>query len=87
MAPEPVPRASRIVAVLWAGFLSACLATLLFFACFDPVQLLDENGWPSWFADRRTGYTLGFFFFWGMGTLAAGLSAWLLTPAATRDVS
>jgi hypothetical protein len=65
---------------MWAGFLSACFATMLFFACFDPQQLFDADPWPSWLADRRSGYALGFFFFWAMSTLAGGLSTWLIAP-------
>lgn len=72
--------ASRVVAVLWAGFLTACLATMLFFACFDPQQLFDADPWPPWLADRRAGYALGFFFFWTLSSLAGALSAWLITP-------
>ena len=82
-----VPFVSRMIAVLWAGFLSACLATLLFFAGFDPQQLFDADPWPRWLTERRSGYALGFFFFWMMSTLAGALSAWLLTPNAEQHRS
>jgi len=65
-------------AVLWSAFLAACLATMLFFACFDPLLLMRDAALPSWLADRRGGYTLGFFFFWAITTLAAGSTAWLI---------
>jgi hypothetical protein len=89
MTPEgsdrsAAPLVSRVVAVLWAGFLSACLATMLFFAGFDPQQLFDADPWPRWLTDRRSGYALGFFFFWMICTLAGALSAWLLTPGAEQ---
>ncbi len=48
--------------LLWASFLSACVATLLFFACFDPQLLVDDTEPPEWLADRRAGYTVGFSF-------------------------
>lgn len=80
-------RTNRIVAVLWAGFLSACLATMLFFACFDPRQLFASDPWPYWLSEPRSGYALGFFFFWIISTLAGALSAWLLLPAAEQHGS
>jgi hypothetical protein len=66
-------------AVLWSAFLVACLATMLFFALFDPLLLMRDAALPGWIADRRGGYTLGFFFFWIITTLAAGLAVWLIT--------
>jgi hypothetical protein len=71
-------RRYRVGAVLWAAFLAACVATALFFAVFDPLLLMRDEAPPAWISDRRSGYALGFFFFWAIGTLAAGLSAWLI---------
>lgn len=65
--------------VLWCAFLAACVATLLFFAHFDPLLLVSDGAAPGWLADRRGGYALGFFFFWAIGTLAAGMTTWLIT--------
>jgi len=65
-------------AIVWCGFLAACVATMVFFAVFDPVLLQDDDAPPAWLADRRTGYTVGFFFFWVTTTLAATLTAWLI---------
>jgi len=64
--------------ILWPAFLVACLATMLFFAVFDPLLLLHDAPLPSWITDRPGGYSLGFFFFWVITTLAAGLTAWLI---------
>ena len=71
--------------VLWCAFLAACVATLLFFAHFDPLLLVSETAAPGWLADRRGGYALGFFFFWAIGTLAAGMTAWLITTPGRND--
>jgi hypothetical protein len=83
--PQPIDPAEgpddgrkRLGAVLWAAFLAACVATMLFFAVFDPLLLMDDDAPPSWLADRRSGYALGFFFFWATSTLAAALTAWLV---------
>jgi hypothetical protein len=67
-----------IGAVLWSAFLAACLATMLFFAMFDPILLAHDGAPPKWLADRKTGYAVGFFFFWAMTTVSALLTAWLI---------
>ncbi|HEY5761488.1 MAG TPA: hypothetical protein VIU34_36960 [Steroidobacter sp.] len=74
--------------LLWASFLAACVATLLFFACFDPQLLVDDAAPPAWLADRRAGYTVGFFFFWMMSAIASFLTAYLIetrSSAAAGD--
>lgn len=64
--------------IVWSGFLAACFATMLFFALFDPALLMHDDAPPAWLVDRRTGYTLGFFFFWTTAMLAAALATWLV---------
>lgn len=64
--------------LLWASFLAACVATLLFFACFDPQLLVNDAAPPPWLADRMAGYTLGFFFFWTVCGIASFLTAYLI---------
>ena len=73
--------------VLWSAFLAACIATMLFFAIFDPVLLMHDDAPPSWLADRRTGYAVGFFFFWMTTTIAALLTAWLIDTRTPDDGS
>jgi hypothetical protein len=64
--------------LLWSSFLAASTATLLFFAYFDPRLLAADDDPPAWLADRMTGYATGFFFFWGMCTIASFLTAYLI---------
>ena len=64
--------------VLWCSFLAACVTTMLFFALFDPMLLMLDDAPPRWLADRRTAYTLGFFFFWMTTTLGVTLAVWLI---------
>jgi hypothetical protein len=64
--------------LLWASFLAACVATMFFFAYFDPRLLTADEAAPNWLADRMTGYTVGFFFFWGICTIASFLTAYLI---------
>jgi hypothetical protein len=72
--------------LLWSAFLAACVATMLFFALFDPLLLADDHAPPRWLADRMTGYTAGFFFFWGICTLASFLTAYLIdTRTSDQD--
>ena len=68
--------------LLWASFLSACIATMVFFAFFDPLFLSDDTAPPTWLKDRLTAYTAGFFFFWVICAMASFVTAWLID---TRD--
>lgn len=64
--------------LLWASFLAASIATMFFFAYFDPVLLVHDVAPPAWLADRMTGYAVGFFFFWAVCTIASFLTAYLI---------
>jgi hypothetical protein len=64
--PPPIQRYS---ATLWPSFLSAGVATVLFFAFFDPNTLLACEGGPL--LTRIGAYSVGFFLFW---LLTAGSS-------------
>jgi hypothetical protein len=94
-APTDAPARSRtwprfredLGILLWAAFLAACVATALFFACFDPRLLATDDPPPAWLSDRMTGYAVGFFFFWGVCTIASFLTAYLIDtrPSARND--
>ena len=77
-------RAADIAAAAWGSFLAACFGAFLFFALFDPGRLgeasdsLDEVG-------RMTGYGLGFFFFWLVSAVGAGLTL-LLIRTSRREM-
>lgn len=73
-----------VFTVVWISFLSAALATMVFFAFFDPVEmgeLIDENLEFS----RDAGYAVGFFFFWVLCALCSGMTAFLVRTAPKRD--
>jgi hypothetical protein len=70
--------------LLWASFLAACAATAFFFAYFDPRLLATDDSPPVWLADRMTGYAVGFFFFWGVCTIASFLTAYLIDTRPSR---
>jgi len=64
--------------LLWSSFLAACVATMVFFAYFDPQLMSEDHAPPKWLADRMTAYAVGFFFFWGVCAVASFLTAWLI---------
>jgi hypothetical protein len=76
------PRPSRsqyLGAILWPSFFAAGVATMVFFALFDPVVLFGI-AFPGREIGRELGYTAGFFLFW-LATAAASLfTSILLQP-------
>ena len=64
-----LPLVQRISAVLWPAFLSAGLATVVFFALIDPVAILDCQGDLP--LSRTGAYSLGFFLFWLLTTTSS----------------
>jgi len=61
--PEPLPKVQRWGAVVWPSFFAAGVATMVFFAMFDPAEL-SRIAWIGVELDRQWGYTIGFFLFW-----------------------
>jgi len=81
--PATAPTASRLRTagiILWPGFVAAALATLVFFALIDPLALAAIS-WPGLPLSRITGYSLGFFMFWGVSSLASAITWLMLRPA------
>jgi hypothetical protein len=64
--------------VAWSSFLGACIETMLFFACFDPQLLANDDLPQAWLAHRPTAYAVGFFFFWACSAIAAAFTAYLI---------
>ena len=78
----PRPMAQRVGAILWPSFFAAGVATMMFFAYVDPLQLRDMT-FPDLPISRTLGYTLGFFAFW-FATAASSLFTWILLRPASR---
>ncbi|HSR65832.1 MAG TPA: hypothetical protein VLM17_09565 [Xanthomonadaceae bacterium] len=78
----PRPLAQRLGAILWPSFFSAGVATMVFFAFVDPLQLRDMT-FPDLEITREMGYTLGFFAFWA-ATAASSLFSWILLRPSSR---
>jgi hypothetical protein len=85
--PERSPVWSQLrqdVAVtLWPSFLAASVATMFFFAFFDPSVFGQGAEPPAWLRNPRAGYAVGFFFFWAMSTLSSALTLYLVRTAHT----
>lgn len=73
-----------IATVVWISFLTAAVATMVFFAIFDPVELGSLLGSEA-DIDRQSGYAVGFFCFWVLSALCSGVTAWLVRTAPKRD--
>ena len=78
----PRPLAQRIGAIAWPSFFAAGVATMVFFAFVDPLQLRDMT-FPDLAISRGLGYTLGFFAFWA-ATASSSLFTWILLRPASR---
>ena len=74
-----LPLAARVGAVIWPSFFSAGVATMVFFAIVDPVEL-NEITWSGIQLSRELGYTLGFFMFWACTLSSSLFTALLLSP-------
>ncbi len=70
-----------VATVVWISFLAASVATMLFFALFDPVELLATVDVE---VGSQTGYAIGFFFFWVISAGCSGVTAWLVRTAPKR---
>jgi len=78
----PRPLAQKVGAVLWPSFFAACVATMVFFAFVDPLQLRDIT-FPGIDISRETGYSIAFFMFW-LATASASLFTWILLRPSSR---
>lgn len=76
-----------VATVVWVSFLSAAVATMVFFAVYDPVELWMLAAEDSREIPAEAAYAAGFFFFWLLSSLASGLTAWLVRTAPRRQRS
>ena len=78
----PRPLAQKLGAILWPSFFAAGVATMVFFACVDPLVLRDIS-LPRLPITREAGYTIAFFLFWA-ATAGSSLFTWILLRPASR---
>lgn len=75
---QEVPLIQRIVAVMWPSFLTAGIATILFFTAFDPEIILAASGYHG--ISRTAGYSIGFFLFWLLTSSSCALTCYFQRP-------
>src|SRR5690606_37175338 len=71
--------APPIGGVLWPSFLTAGIATGIFFANIDP-ETLRVATFQQWQISRAAGYTIGFFMFWSVTLLSSTVTLLLTRP-------
>ena len=74
---DQIPAVQRIVSILWPSFLTASVATVLFFSLFDPV---DPGHLLNMELSRIAGYTGGFFGFWFLTSISNALTCYFRRP-------
>lgn len=70
--------------VLWPSFVAAGLASMVFFAFVDPLQL-GRISFPGHTLSRELGYTVGFFMFWAVTAAASAVTCYLLRPIGAHE--
>ena len=80
MAPsqQNIPTTQKVIAVLWPSFLTAGVATILFFTAFDPQLVMLASGFEP--ISRLGGYTVGFFLFWLLTSSTGVLTCYFQRP-------
>jgi hypothetical protein len=75
---QEIPVIQRVVAILWPSFITAGIATILFFTAFDPMVIFVEYD-----ISRIGAYSCGFFLFWILGAVTAITTCFFLRPCST----
>jgi hypothetical protein len=73
----------KLILLFWPSFVIACLATLTFFALFDPYELKLHG--MQLFEDKRAAYTFFLLAAWAFGALNTAVVFLLAKPA--RDIN
>jgi hypothetical protein len=77
-----IPFIQRIISVLWPSFLTAGVATGLFFTAFDPHDLTTLLGLQD--ASRIGVYSVGFFLFWLLTASSCLLTCYFQRPCSLQ---
>lgn len=77
---EEIPKCQKLISVLWPSFLTAGLATVLFFTAFDPITLLQETRFAD--TSRLGAYSAGFFLFWLLTFSSCALTCYFRKPCS-----
>lgn len=80
---QNIPTIQKVISVLWPSFLTAGIATILFFTAFDPQLMMALGGFEQ--VSRLGGYTIGFFLFWLLTASTCVLTCYFQRPCHTPD--
>jgi hypothetical protein len=83
MSNSDTPKIQKIIAVMWPSFLTAGVATILFFTAFDPELLMEVGGYGK--ISRLGGYTIGFFIFWILTSTSCVLTCYFQRPCKPEN--
>lgn len=73
-APRGVLKA---LIIAWSSFITAGVASMVFFASFDPVVLAEAATFPAELS-RTAGYTIGFLLLWLLTAVGAAMAVYLM---------
>jgi cytosine/uracil/thiamine/allantoin permease len=77
-----IPVIQRVIAIFWPSFLTAGVATGLFFTVFDPLDLAALTDYPD--ISRTGAYSIGFFLFWLLTSTTCALTCYFERPCGPR---
>ncbi|MCP4469354.1 MAG: hypothetical protein GY815_01490 [Gammaproteobacteria bacterium] len=69
MTPDKIPFSQQAISVLWPSFLTAIVATGIFFSAFNPLDLAPFN--LDIDISPLAAYSIGFFIFWMLATVSS----------------
>jgi len=67
--PDKIPRIQQAISVLWPSFLTAIVATGVFFSAFNPRDLIPFN--LDIDISPLAAYSIGFFLFWIIAAISS----------------
>jgi hypothetical protein len=79
---SPIPRMQQVIAVLWPSFITAGIATVIFFTAFDPADILGDGVAPQ--VTRLEAYSVGFFLFWALTASSSLLTCYFQRPCERK---
>ena len=82
---NPIPMIQSVISVMWPSFLTAGVATIVFFSLFDPLDLALLIDLPE--LTRIAGYTGGFFAFWFLTSISCALTCYFRRPTNLGTVT
>ena len=69
ISPDNIPLSQQAIAVLWPSFITAIIASGIFFSAFDPRDLIPYN--LDIDISPLGAYTIGFLLFWLLAVLSS----------------